>query len=121
METIIGVFNYVDDDMDSDQSDFELKTLTMCYEILTTRLCVVWVLPSLIQCGFVTKVSVVWLVTKLCVMSHITELCTIPNHVQCDGENNRVSLCDYLYDLNPRVNRHVYKVHHIGDIKSSDV
>lgn len=49
----------------------------------------------------------------------------LPIYVQCDcassfvwcgGENNKVSLCDHLCDLNLKLDQHVYRVHCIDDI-----
>lgn len=47
METTISVSNYVDDNIDLDQINFELKTSMMYHENLIIKLCVVCAPPSL--------------------------------------------------------------------------
>lgn len=40
IETIVGVPDYVDEDISPDRSDFESKISMMCHLIFTTKLCV---------------------------------------------------------------------------------
>lgn len=41
MRIIMGMFDYIDDDIDLDHNDFEPKIEMMCYFIPTNKLCVV--------------------------------------------------------------------------------
>lgn len=52
--------DYVDDDIDLDQSDFELKIENDHFFILTIELCTVWSSLSCVLCDFATKLCVVW-------------------------------------------------------------
>lgn len=59
MGTLIGMSDYVNDNMNHNWSDFELKPPMTYLENFTTKLCVTCVPPNCMQHGFITKLCVV--------------------------------------------------------------
>lgn len=107
METTINVSNYMDDDTNPNWSNFESKNQWCIMRFLLPS-CVWYVFHQALCSINVIGLCGMWFVTKLCIVWRINELCVtwLSHHVVCCGsESDRVS----LYDLNSKLDQHVYK------------